>query len=220
MNQHELTPRTASREAKRSLFLEREPQGQNRRPLIWLGIATCLTLLFISALVVLVARPAGSTAGSSVRIISDVVEVPSDQKVSETVAGASLVRAATIGHSPYPLVEADEGVLKLPVSTFADRQAHSYTYKHGDKSIEFFVLESSDGIVRSAFNACDVCFRARKGYSHDGNEVICNNCGRRFAVELIGEVQGGCNPAPLNRTVQDGFLLIKTEDLANGLRYF
>ena len=86
--------------------------------------------------------------------------------------------------------------------------------------VEFFVLQSSDGVVRAAFNACDVCFLSKKGYTRQGNEVICNNCGRRFPAELINEVQGGCNPAPLSRTVDGDTLLILAEDIVEGSRYF
>lgn len=221
MNQNESKERTVSREVKRAQFLEREQQSPRRSPLIWLGTAACLLILIlIGGFVFFMSQSAVGVAQLSPRIISEAVEVPAAQKVIETDTGPQLVRAATAGHEAYPLVEAQDDVVRLPVSTFSDREAHYYTYVHENESIEFFVLESSDGIVRAAFNACDVCFRAKKGYTQDGNEVICNNCGRRFAAELINEVQGGCNPAPLNRVVQDGYVLIQAKDLVDGLRYF
>ena len=96
-----------------------------------------------------------------------------------------LVSAATQGHDPYPLVVAEDGVVRLPLSTFDDYEAHYYTYMHEGQPIEFFVLKSKDGVVRAAFNACDVCFAAKKGYTQDGDEMICNNCGRRFPADQI-----------------------------------
>jgi DNA-binding NarL/FixJ family response regulator len=98
--------------------------------------------------------------------------------------------------------------------------AHYCTYINMGRSIEFFVLESKDGVVRAAFNACDVCFDSKKGYTQDGDYMVCNNCGRRFAADQINVVHGGCNPSPLGRTVQGDSLIIQVEDIVAGQNYF
>ena len=129
--------------------------------------------------------------------------------------------AATAGHDPYPLVEADElGWIRLPVSTFDDYAAHYYTYMFDAQPIEFFVLKSADGVVRSAFNACDVCYRSLKGYSQDGQLMICNNCGSQFPADQINVVRGGCNPSPLDRIVEGDDLVIHMEGIILGAIYF
>jgi len=83
---------------------------------------------------------------------------------------------------------AEDRVIRLPVSTFADGKARHYTYMAGDRPVEFFVLRSADGTVRAAFNACDVCFQARRGYVQDGDTMVCVNCGRRFPADQINVV--------------------------------
>jgi uncharacterized membrane protein len=128
--------------------------------------------------------------------------------------------AATSQHDPYPQVFSQSGEIRLPVSAFADGEAHYFTYMHGDHPIEFFVLKSDDGVVRAAFNACDVCYSSKKGYSQDGDEMVCNNCGLRFAEENINVLKGGCNPSPLDRTIDGESLVIKESDIVDGLRYF
>lgn len=129
--------------------------------------------------------------------------------------------AATQGHLPYPLVEADElGWVRLPVSTFDDYAAHYYTYMLNDQPIEFFVLKSADGIVRSAFNACDVCYRSLKGYSQTGQIMVCNNCGSQFPADQINVVRGGCNPSPLERSVVGDDLEIHMDGIILGAIYF
>jgi len=75
-------------------------------------------------------------------------------------------------------------------------------------------------VVRAAFNACDVCFAAGMGYTQDGDVMVCNNCGRRFPADQINVLQGGCNPSPLQRSVQGNDLIIQAADIANGLGYF
>jgi uncharacterized membrane protein len=79
--------------------------------------------------------------------------------------------------------------------------------------VVFFVLKSSDGIIRSAIDACDVCYKSGKGYVQDGDFMVCNNCGRRFASNRINEVKGGCNPAPLSRKIIGSNLLIAMADI-------
>ncbi|RJQ65985.1 MAG: DUF2318 domain-containing protein [Desulfobacteraceae bacterium] len=107
-----------------------------------------------------------------------------------------------------------------PLSLFNDGQARHFEHKSGGSVIRYFILKSSDGIVRAAFDACDVCWPGRKGYVQNGDEMVCNNCGRRFASVLINEVQGGCNPAPLTRTIEGDRLVIRTNDIEQGQRYF
>ena len=129
--------------------------------------------------------------------------------------------SATLGHEAYPLVEADaSGTLRFPEDTFADNAAHYYTYVHNGQSIEFFVLRSGDGIVRAAFNACDTCYRSLKGYRQSGQIMICNNCGQQFPADRINIARGGCNPAPLDRTIEGTYLVIEVDDVMAGASYF
>ena len=107
-----------------------------------------------------------------------------------------------------------------PVNLFADGQARHFEYKGSDVTIKYFILKSSDGIVRAAFDACDVCWPAGKGYYQDGDYMVCRNCGRRFASVLVNEVKGGCNPAPLTRAIENENLVIKVNDILNGKQYF
>ena len=92
--------------------------------------------------------------------------------------------------------------------------------KTGSITVRYFILKSSDGIVRAAFDACDVCWPAGKGYYQDGDSMVCRNCGRRFHSVLINEVKGGCNPAPLTRSVDGDQLVIKVDDILKGKPYF
>jgi uncharacterized membrane protein len=107
-----------------------------------------------------------------------------------------------------------------PVSLFTDGKARHFTYQLGDLTVRYFVLKSSDGIIRAAFDACDVCWPANKGYFQQGDVMVCRNCGRKFASVRINEVKGGCNPAPLNRRIQGDQLVIAVQDIMTGRAYF
>ncbi len=108
----------------------------------------------------------------------------------------------------------------FPVSLFEDGKARHYQHAADGFTIKFFVLKSSDGIIRAAFDACDVCWRAGKGYYQEGDHMVCRNCGRRFASMLVNEVKGGCNPAPLNRKVENGNVIIQVKDILEGKQFF
>lgn len=103
---------------------------------------------------------------------------------------------------------------------FSDGTARFYKYKYQGTEIKYFILKGSDGKVRAAFDACDVCWRAGKGYTQRGDVLVCNNCGREFPSQMIGKVSGGCNPAPLESKNSDGKIVIKNSDIIKGLQYF
>ncbi len=108
----------------------------------------------------------------------------------------------------------------FPAGLFEDGKARHFQHVAGGFTIKYFILKSSDGIIRAAFDACDVCWPAGKGYYQDGDYMVCRNCGRRFASVLVNEVKGGCNPAPLNRTVENGNVIIQVKDILEGKQYF
>ena len=110
--------------------------------------------------------------------------------------------------------------VSLPANLFEDGKARHFQHVAGEFNIKYFVLKSSDGIIRAAFDACDVCWPAGKGYYQEGDYMVCRNCGRKFASVLVNEVKGGCNPAPLNRRVENGKVVIEVKDILDGRQYF
>jgi uncharacterized membrane protein len=118
-----------------------------------------------------------------------------------------------------PEVTATE--VSFPVQAFNDGRAQYFKYPAGNGiTVSFFILKSSDGVVRAAFDACDVCWRAGKGYYQDGDVMVCRNCGQRFASVKVNVIKGGCNPAPLDRTVVGDKLVLKIADILQGSKYF
>ena len=111
--------------------------------------------------------------------------------------------------------------VRIPIAEVSDGEAKFYNYTlPDDQKVSFFVIKSSDGIIRAAFNACDVCYAKRLGYRQLGDEMVCNKCGRHFLSLKVNESTGGCNPAPLRRTIEGDQLLIKASDLKQGAFYF
>jgi len=108
-----------------------------------------------------------------------------------------------------------------PASKFDDGKARFYEFKTKDAAkIKYFIIKSSDGVIRAAFDSCDVCWREGKGYSQKDDFMVCNNCGKRFKSTKINEVSGGCNPTPLTRKTENGKVIITIENLLEGKQFF
>lgn len=121
-----------------------------------------------------------------------------------------------------PAQPTQDGLITYAASRFDDGQAQFFHYADPASriTINYFIIKSSDGVIRAAFDACDVCWPAGKGYVQEGDSMVCRNCGRRFASTMVNEVAGGCNPAPLERDLQGDRLVIRVDDLLKGRSYF
>jgi len=110
--------------------------------------------------------------------------------------------------------------MKIPLKALDSGKALFLKADVGGRQLYYFALKSSDGAYRAAFDACDVCFRANRGYRQEGDLMVCNKCGQTFPSVRIGEIKGGCNPHPLARALQGQYLVIKKGDLTAGKDYF
>jgi len=111
------------------------------------------------------------------------------------------------------LVEAGDS-MKLLVDGVSET-AEFFEYS----GIEFFVVRAAGGSVKTAFNACDVCYRSRKGYRQEGDDMVCNNCGNHYRISGLGTQNlkgGGCWPGYLESTAEGDYLVIAKASLESG----
>lgn len=98
------------------------------------------------------------------------------------------------------------GYLAIPIADLS-QTASFYKADIDGTEIELVALKDSKGNLRTAFNACQVCYSSGKGYYvQDGNYLVCQNCGNSFTIDQVGIASGGCNPWPIldsDRTVTD-----------------
>ncbi|MDR2597472.1 MAG: DUF2318 domain-containing protein [Treponema sp.] len=83
--------------------------------------------------------------------------------------------------------------------------------------MEVLAVKTQDGIIRTAFNTCQVCYSSGRGYFvQTGTVLVCQNCGRRYRMSQVERQAGGCNPVPIfpaNKTVSDSTITISKEFL-------
>jgi uncharacterized membrane protein len=114
---------------------------------------------------------------------------------------------------PVTAGDSSSGAIQIPLSEVSS-EAKFYEYQTASqKKVRFFVIKSSDGVYRAAADACVVCFREKMGYHQEGNDMVCNKCGKHFPSALVNEVTGGCNPDGIPRTIQGDKLLIAASEL-------
>jgi len=108
----------------------------------------------------------------------------------------------------------------IPISDVSEK-ATFYEFNDAGIKINYFAVMGSDGVPRTAFDACDVC-GGYKGYRQQGNDIVCKNCGRVFDIDGLGtENKGfGCWPSYLPHSIKGEDLLINVEDLRAGRHRF
>jgi len=139
--------------------------------------------------------------------------------VGVLLAGAASVFAFSLGK--YEKVKASGGVVSIPVSKLSDGKVHFYRFDDGGKEITFFAVKAADGSYKTAFDACDACYKSKKGYEQQGDKMNCKNCNQKFAIGRLGpNATGGCNPGYLPQQQAGGNLTVRVEDLKAGAHYF
>lgn len=106
--------------------------------------------------------------------------------------------------------------LVIPISDLSEK-ATFYPVEVDGTEMEVIAGKDSQGKIRTAFNTCQVCYDSGNGYYRQlGEELVCQNCGNSFTMDVVGETGGGCNPVPIleeNRTVTDSEIQISYEFL-------
>lgn len=135
------------------------------------------------------------------------------------LVSAVSVYAFTFGK--YEKVKANGGVVTVSAAKLTDGKARFYKFQDNGKEIAFFAVKAQDGSIKVAFDACDACYHAKKGYEQQGDKMNCKNCNMKFAIGRLGpNATGGCNPGYLPHQQSGSNITITVNDLKGGARYF
>jgi uncharacterized membrane protein len=104
--------------------------------------------------------------------------------------------------------------VRIPISDISTT-AKFYSYDSGGVTIRYFAVKDKQGNAHVAFDSCDVCYEAKKGYKQDGDVMQCLNCGTTFSITSIGaeNTAGGCWPSYLAMNIDGNDVVIKIVDL-------
>jgi uncharacterized membrane protein len=108
----------------------------------------------------------------------------------------------------------NQNEIKIPISDISTTVSFYY-YDSDSKTIQYFAVKDSQGNMHVAFDACDVCYEAKKGYKQTNDVMTCLNCGKEFPITSIGaeNTAGGCWPSYLPMIIDNESVVIKISDL-------
>lgn len=93
----------------------------------------------------------------------------------------------------------------------------SYMHRVSDSTgieIKYFIVKAPNGEIKTAADACDVCWAHYKGYVQLGNFMRCVNCGNSYPIDNLGSAgTGGCWPSYVPHTEDATNVIIQISDL-------
>lgn len=121
----------------------------------------------------------------------------------------------------YEKVKPSGSVVTIATAKLTDGKVRYFKYKDGGKEIAFLAVKAPDGSIKTAFDACDTCYKEKKGYEQQGDKLNCKNCNQKFAINRLGPTtSGGCNPGYLPHQLNGNTISIQISDLKAGTKYF
>lgn len=119
--------------------------------------------------------------------------------------------ASTTPNTPPSQTETE---IFIPLSDLSST-AKFYSHESEGVTIRFFAVKDTTGDIHVAFDACDVCYEAKKGYRQNGDQMQCINCGKVFPITSIGtdNTAGGCWPSYLPMKIDGNKIVIQISDL-------
>jgi uncharacterized membrane protein len=121
----------------------------------------------------------------------------------------------------HPQVFASGDFIQLPLSEVGDGKVHFYTYKFGDKNVNFLVRTDANNKLYSHLDACYSCFKYKLGYFVEDADLVCWACRYRYALadEEWQYIQA-CAPITLQSRIKGDSLLIKISVLKRAGKFF
>lgn len=174
---------------------------------------TVLISMLTGAMAILISGCSNNSTSQSTKTTSTSADT---QAASSENTTAKYITTTVDGSAENVISIKKGGYLAIPIADLS-QTASFYKADIDGTEIELVALKDSKGNLRTAFNACQVCYSSGKGYYvQDGNYLVCQNCGNSFTIDQVGIASGGCNPWPIldsDRTVTDDEIQISYDVL-------
>ena len=158
----------------------------------------------------------GCSNNSSSQSIKNTSTSANTQAASSENTTASDIATTAVDSAESVTSIKKDGYLAIPIAGLS-QTASFYKADLDGTEVELVALKDSKGNLRTAFNACQVCYSSGRGYyRQEGEYLVCQNCGNSFTIDQVGIASGGCNPWPIldsDRTVTDDEIQISYDVL-------
>ena len=117
--------------------------------------------------------------------------------------------------SPPETYTVEENRILVDLENVNDGHLHRFEYRtENNVAVRWIVIKKpNSGAYGVGLDACDVCGNA--GYYERGSQVVCKRCDVVMNIRTIG-FKGGCNPIPLDYTIENGKMVFRLEDILAG----
>ena len=114
-----------------------------------------------------------------------------------------------------------DGQVRVSLAGLGPNDVRFYQFLNsGNQEVHFFVARDGQGRVQVAFDANEQCAKAKRGFRHEGEWVVCNKCDKAFRIAEINSGGEGCTPVPVRHREEGGELLLAENDVVQGWRLF
>ena len=134
---------------------------------------------------------------------------------TRTVAVAKVNEVPTL--SPPEPYEVDDGNAVIALADIGDGHLHRFAYDASGTEVRFITILKNGGAYGVGLDACENCGPA--GYYEKDGKIICKRCDVAINPATIG-FKGGCNPIPIDFTVDGGSLMVPTSALDQSAKIF
>lgn len=114
--------------------------------------------------------------------------------------------------SPVEETLMENGNMYVSFEQVADGALHRYAYTtENGVAIRFIVIQKPNSSAYGiGLDACEIC--GETGYYQKDGLVICNLCDVVMNINTIG-FKGGCNPIPIDYSIENGYIVVPIEGL-------
>ena len=176
---------------------------------------TVLISMLTGAMAILISGCGSNSTTQSAKDASTPVDAQAASSENTTAESEDIAATANASAESVTSIKKD-GYLAIPIANLS-QTASFYKADLDGTEVEIVALKDSKGNLRTAFNACQVCYSSGRGYyRQDGEYLVCQNCGNSFTIDQVGIASGGCNPWPIldsDRTVTDDEIQISYDVL-------
>jgi len=197
------------RERKRERFADNSTSRSNRKRSTILVAGVAAAIVVASAFFLL----NSGDSSTSVNRSGSSASAPSTAR-SGAPSGASAASATVL---------APEGeVYRIPTASITSQATFFKATVKDGTVVPFFAVRDASGRVHVALDACQTCARAKKGYTQDGDDMHCRNCGMTFAIAQITDMRdmGGCHPIVLPTTISGDAIVVRAAEVVAGAKWF
>jgi uncharacterized membrane protein len=135
---------------------------------------------------------------------------------------ADLALDGGLGGKRFERVSPDrQGQVHLEVGDLEAGDVRFYRFLNsGNQEIKFFIARDRNSDLQIAFDANEICFKKGRGYTAQGEWLVCNWCDKSFRLAEVNAGGGGCRPVPLAHTVEGDTVVLEETDILAGWRFF